>query len=122
MPAQRATPPLAGLLRFRLFRFRLFEGRIRGRRKAACVLRGMDRLVGVDDRTVIEDVEFADDDEMVVVHVRPRRPKHRRCGRCEQRAPGYDAVGRHRRRGLDLGTVRVVLKADAPRVACPDHG
>ena len=38
------------------------------------------RLIGVDDRTVIEDVGFADNDETVVVHVRPRRPKKRRCG------------------------------------------
>ena len=49
------------------------------------------RLIGVDDRTVIGDIEFADDDDTVVVHVRPRRPKRRRCGRCERPAPGYDA-------------------------------
>lgn len=81
------------------------------------------RLIGVDDRTVIEDVEFADNDETVVVHVRPRRPKKRRCGLCEQPAPGYDnGEGRRRWRGLDLGTVRVELEADAPRVACREHG
>jgi hypothetical protein len=38
-------------------------------------------LIGVDDRTVIEDIEFEDDDGLVVVHVRPRRPKKGRCGR-----------------------------------------
>jgi transposase len=81
------------------------------------------RLIGVDDRTVIEDVEFADGDETVVVHVRPRRPKRRRCGRCERPAPGYDlGEGRRRWRGLDLGTVRVELESDAPRVACGEHG
>ena len=81
------------------------------------------RLIGVDDRTVIEDIEFADDDEAGVVHVRPRRPKRRRCGRCQRPAAGYDSgEGRRRWRGLDLGTVRVVLEADAPRVACPEHG
>ncbi|HZD70818.1 MAG TPA: ISL3 family transposase [Actinomycetes bacterium] len=81
------------------------------------------RLIGVDDRTVIEDLEFEDDDEAVVVHVRPRRPKRRRCGRCEKPAPGYDdGEGRRRWRGLDLGTVKVVLEADAPRVACFEHG
>ncbi len=80
-------------------------------------------MIGVDDRTVIEDIEFADDDEVVVVHVRPRRPKKRRCGRCDQPAPGYDGGdGRRRWRGLDLGTVKVVLEADAPRVDCPEHG
>ncbi len=81
------------------------------------------RLIGVDDRTVIEDIEFEDDDEQVVVHVRPRRPRKRRCGRCEQLSPGYDnGDGRRRWRGLDLGTVKVWLEADAPRVRCAEHG
>ena len=85
-------------------------------------------MIGVDDRTVIEDVGFEDDDETVVVHVRPRRPKKRRCGRCQRPAAGYDQgegrrrQGRRRWRGMDLGTVRVELEADAPRVACPEHG
>jgi transposase len=80
-------------------------------------------LIGVDDRTVIEDIEFEDDDEAVVVHVRPRRPKKGRCGRCERLSPGYDkGDGRRRWRGLDLGTVKVVLEADAPRVDCAEHG
>jgi transposase len=30
--------------------------------------------------------------------------------------------GRRRWRALDLGTVRAVPEADAPRVRCPDHG
>lgn len=81
------------------------------------------QLLGVDDRTPVEDVEFVDDDEVVVAHVRPRKLTKRRCGRCEQRAPNYDhREGRRRWRGLDLGTVRVLLKAEAFRVACPDHG
>jgi hypothetical protein len=81
------------------------------------------QLVGVDDRTVIEDVEFEDDDGVVVVYVRPRRPRKRRCGRCEQPAPGFDnGEGRRRWRGLDLGMVKVVLEADAPRVHCVDAG
>ncbi len=80
------------------------------------------RLIGVDDRTIIEGVEFEDDDEQVVVHVRPRRPTKRRCGRCQRVSPGYDnGEGRRRWRGLDLGTVRVVLEADAPRVNCAEH-
>jgi transposase len=80
------------------------------------------RLIGVDDRTVIEGIEL-EDDEIVVVRVRPRRPKRRRCGRCERPAPGYDnGEGRRRWRALDLGTVMVELEADAPRVACGEHG
>ena len=30
--------------------------------------------------------------------------------------------GRRRWRSLDLGTVQVVVEADAPRVRCPEHG
>src|SRR5690349_9958612 len=46
-----------------------------------------------------------------------------RCGVCRRRCPGYDrGQGRRRWRALDLGTVRAVLEADAPRVRCPEHG
>jgi transposase len=81
------------------------------------------RLLGVDDRTVVEGLEWDDDADAVVVHVRPRRPKKRRCGRCERRCPGYDVgAGRRRWRALDLGTVKVFLEADAPRITCAEHG
>ena len=46
-----------------------------------------------------------------------------RCGRCQTRAPLYDrGEGPRRWRGLDWGTVQVVLEAAAPRVNCPEHG
>ncbi len=84
-------------------------------------------LLGVDKRTVIEDIEFdeegADGAQLVVARVRPRSGVSRRCGRCGRRAPWYDrGEGRRRWRGLDWGTVQVVLEADAPRVNCPAHG
>ena len=83
-------------------------------------------LLGVDKRAVIEEIEFDDDGadgEVVVAHVRPRRGARGRCGRCGRKAPYYDrGEGRRRWRGLDLGTVRVWLEADAPRVECPTHG
>jgi transposase len=79
-------------------------------------------VIGVDRGTVIEAVE-EDGDDTVVVHVRPRRDSKRRCGRCGVRAPGYDqGEGRRRWRAIDLGTVRCLLEADAPRVDCPSHG
>jgi transposase len=81
------------------------------------------RLFGVDDRTVIERVEFDEDADAVVAHVRPRRLRKRRCGRCGRRAPGYDqGEGRRRWRALDLGEIRSFLEADAPRVDCAEHG
>jgi len=79
-------------------------------------------LLGVE-QTVIEGVEFDEDDEAVVAHVRPRKRSRGRCGRCGRRCAGYDrGEGRRRWRGLDLGTIKVFLEADAPRVACPEHG
>jgi transposase len=82
-------------------------------------------LLGVDKRTVIEDIELGEGDgaELVVVRVRPRSGASRRCGRCQAKAPLYDrGEGRRRWRGLDWGTVQVVLEAEAPRVNCPTHG
>jgi transposase len=80
------------------------------------------RLLGVE-QIVIESIEFDEDVEGVVVRVRPRKRARGRCGRCGRRSPGYDrGVARRRWRGLDLGTVKVFLEADAPRVACPEHG
>ncbi len=81
------------------------------------------RVLGVDRATVIEDIDFDEESDTVVVHVRPRRHTKRRCGRCGARSPGYDqGEGRRNWRSLDLGTVRCFLRADAPRVKCPEHG
>ena len=79
-------------------------------------------LLGVE-KTVIERIEFDEDAELLVASVRPTKRQRGRCGVCGRRSPGYDAgAGRRRWRALDLGTVNVVLEADAPRVACPEHG
>lgn len=87
------------------------------------MLRIWRQLLGLDDRTVLEDVELDDDAGIVVAHVRPKSRWRRRCGRCGRRSPAYDhGEGRRRWRGLDLGTVKVLLEADAPRVSCRDHG
>ena len=79
-------------------------------------------LLGVE-KTVVEDVEYDEDAEIVIAHVRPRRGGCGRCGVCGQRAAWYDrGEGRRRWRTLDLGTIEVFLEADAPRVACRVHG
>lgn len=79
-------------------------------------------LLGVE-KTVVEDVVFDEDDELVVVHVRPVRAARGRCGVCRRRCGRYDpGEGRRRWRALDLGTVRTFLEADAPRVSCAEHG
>jgi transposase len=80
------------------------------------------RMLGLT-ATVIEGVIFDEVGEVVVVSVRPRKGAQRRCGRCGRRAPWYDrGDGRRRWRGLDLGTIRVELEAEARRVNCRLHG
>jgi transposase len=79
------------------------------------------RLLGLE-RTVVESIEI-DDNEQVVVAVRPHHRERDRCGVCGHRAPGFDlGEGRRRWRTLDLGTTIAYLEADAPRVRCPEHG
>jgi len=79
-------------------------------------------LLGVE-KTVIERLVFDEDADLVVAHVRPASRARSRCGLCGRRSPGYDTgEGRRRWRALDLGTMRTVLEADAPRVRCPEHG
>jgi transposase len=95
-------------------------------------------LLGVE-KTVVEGVEFVEDEEFdgdeldgeggdgqggfLLARVRPTRAARGRCGRCRRRCARYDnGEGRRRWRGLDLGTVQVMLEADAPRVSCPEHG
>ena len=79
-------------------------------------------LLGVE-KTVIEGIEFDEDAELLVARVRPVRRAGGRCGLCQRRSAGYDGgEGRRRWRTLDLGTIRAVLQADAPRVRCAEHG
>ncbi len=79
------------------------------------------RLLGLG-RAVVEGVRL-EEDGSVVVAARPRRREASRCGRCGRRCPGYDqGEGRRRWRALDLGARRAYVEAEAPRVACREHG
>ncbi|MGH9210925.1 MAG: ISL3 family transposase [Acidimicrobiales bacterium] len=81
------------------------------------------RMLGVDDRTVIEQVDYDEEVDAVVASVRPRTQRRACCGRCGRKAPGYDrGEGRRRWRTLDLGEMKAFLEADAPRAHCPTHG
>ena len=57
-------------------------------------------LLGVT-KTTVQRVEFDEDRDVLVAHVRPMRSARGRCGRCGRRSPGYDA-GSGRRRGHAL--------------------
>lgn len=84
------------------------------------------KLLGVD-HLVFEDGDLdttsPGGEEVLVFRVRPDHRHRCRCSRCGRRAGFYDAgEGRRRWRALDLGAMRCYLEADAPRVACPEHG
>lgn len=80
------------------------------------------QLLGVE-KAVVEEVEFDEDQQVLVAHVRPYRREQRRCGVCRKRSPGFDAgEGRRWWRALDLGTTQAFVEADAPRVWCGEHG
>jgi transposase len=75
------------------------------------------------EKTVIECIEFDEDEQLLVAHVRPQKRTRGQCGRCGRRSPDYDrGEGRRRWRSLDLGTIQTVLEAEAPRVRCREHG
>lgn len=81
-------------------------------------------VLGVQ-HTVIEKVELETQggEEVLVATVRPMRWRQGRCGWCDRRSPRYDnGDGPRRWRGLDAGTTRVYLQAEAPRVSCVTHG
>jgi transposase len=79
-------------------------------------------LLGIE-HTCIEGIEYDEGEQLLVVRVRPSRTRQSRCGQCNRRCKGYDqGEGRRRWRALDLGFIRSVLEADAPRVSCPAHG
>jgi transposase len=72
---------------------------------------------------VVERVEFDEDVDALVVAVRVRRGRRWRCGRCLRACGRYDqGEGPRRWRHLDVGTFRLFLEADIPRVRCPNHG
>ena len=81
---------------------------------------GWRRLLGVEN-VIVEGVRLENQD--LVIEVRLYRRQQNRCGRCGQRAAGYDpGEGRRRWRALDLGTTRAYLEAASPRVHCHTYG
>jgi len=79
-------------------------------------------VLGVE-KTVFESVEYDQEQDLLVARVRPTKRARGRCGLCHRPCPGYDGGdGRRQWRALDLGTVKAVLEADAPRVSCRRHG
>src|SRR5512143_3331390 len=80
-----------------------------GVRRRSVGIRAWVRMLGLE-KTVVEGVEL-DEDDAIVVAVRPRYSQRDHCPHC-----------RRRWRALDLGTTLCFLEADAPRVSCQRHG
>ena len=74
-------------------------------------------------QSVVESVDFDEDEQAVIARVRVGAGARNRCGRCQRRCARYDnGAGRRRWRAMDLGPVRAFVEAEAPRVSCPLHG
>lgn len=69
---------------------------------------------------VLEDVQ--DTAEGVVLRVRVGWRDRWRCPLCHRRCPRYDRGRSRRWRAPDLGLRRCWLKAEIPRIRCPEHG
>jgi transposase len=75
------------------------------------------------EQAVVESVRFDVEAGAVVVSVRPMARRLSRCGVCGRRSPGYDqGQGRRWWRTFDVGSCAAFVEADAPRVACREHG
>jgi transposase len=77
--------------------------------------------------TVIESVKVEGGPDLwesrLVLNVRPSKGQVFLCPTCGKRCEYYDeGSGVRYWRGLDLGTMKVYLKARAPRISCPGHG
>ena len=82
-------------------------------------------LAGLCQATVITGwfLDRSGDRPELVIKVRVRAGRARSCGRCGQRARGYDQGGGLRRwRHVDVGFARCVLEGPAPRVDCGGCG
>lgn len=79
-------------------------------------------LTGTVDLVVTDVVEDAELDA-VVIKVRPKKKLLGRCGKCHRKAKYYDSGrGARRWRCPDLGSTKVFLEAEMPRVECKEHG
>ena len=82
------------------------------------------RLLKID-QIAIKSVyfEIIDESETLIVRVRLYSRQASRCPICGKKCPGYDSTGKVRRwRSLDLGSTRVYIEANAPRINSREHG
>jgi hypothetical protein len=65
------------------------------------------RLLGVEDTTVVSvELVVEDGEEVLVARVRPHQQQRSRCSGCRRRCPGYNPRGRVDAAGADLTWAR----------------
>ena len=83
------------------------------------------KMLGVNG-LVVEDVVFetSKTGEQMVVQGHVTRHEGQRCPICGRKCPLYDrGRGKRRWRALDVGnSMKVFIEAEAPRIACREHG
>jgi transposase len=82
------------------------------------------KLLKIKD-IVVQDVLFegGSEGEQLIIKAKVPVKMERRCPVCGKKAKRYDAGrGRRRWRSLDMGTTKIFIEADAPRVYCKQHG
>ena len=82
------------------------------------------RLLRID-KVAIESVDFEiqNEEEILVIRLRPFVRETKRCPYCGKKCRGYDSAGKLRRwRSLDLGSTKVYIESTSPRIMCPEHG
>jgi transposase len=79
------------------------------------------KILGLDERWIVADVELDVKAQTVVVHLARKEGVSLACPECGARCPGYDAQPR-RWRHLDTCQFETILVADVPRCSCPEHG
>lgn len=72
---------------------------------------------------VLEDVSVNTEMNEIKLAIRPTKREQCRCGICHRKAARYDkGRGRRQWRCLDVGTQKVYVEAEQPRVLCRKHG
>jgi hypothetical protein len=106
-----------------LDRFLACQGSVTTEQGTVCAVQGYGGRFSGSNRVTVEGFEYEGDgdEEVLVFAVCPTRGRRGQCSRSDRKCRGYDQGG-GRWRSLDLGTTRVFLEADAPRVRCPEHG
>jgi len=72
---------------------------------------------------ILEDITINTEMNEIIIVIRPTKQEACRCGICYRKAAGYDSGrGKRRWRCLDIGSTKVYVEAEAPRVRCKKHG